>query len=354
MKSSLLFSASVLCVLSACGSDDSSPTNSVEDVQNLSSNADVPYSSANQVLSSGSQEGLPEVSSSSVATASPDPTSSTAQVSLEFTVEPVSSGSAYSCETSPMELGSGIKVVCDGEFVGNILDGNDATLYDKSLTYTDFVDVSKVYASLEAGEKAVFLLRHADRTSSTDQSGILTGLGELQSVSVGQKIAGAVDVAYFHSEIPRTLQTCHKIAQGRGQTEISHIALSELNGNWFVKDEAKYAEYLETAPSSYSLITNWAYSGEYADAHYDLAERAQQFVNEVVIAKMMANSSVSVAVTHDQMLVPLLIYVTASQIDLHYDDTRDWLNFLAGIAFVVGVDGNIRYIPIKGLDSGRL
>ena len=330
-------------VISACGSDDGSANPSGTDGQDLSSVAE-PMSSA---------EGLSQESSPSVTSSSSVSGSVPAKVEVNVVTEPVATGSAYVCTTQPMTIGSGVSVTCDGTFAGSISDKEDAAPYDPAAVYTDFVDIRKVYEARQPGEKLVLLIRHADRTKSTDKSGILTGLGELQSKSVGEKIAAGEEPLYFHSEIPRTLQTCQKIAEGRGQNEIKHVELAELNGDWFVSDAEKYAAYSESEITSYYLISGWAYEGKYADAHYDLATRGKQFVDEVVLAKMAANADVVVAVSHDQMLVPLLVYLTNAQIELNYNVAQDWINFLAGVAFVIKADGTVRYVPVKGLDSGR-
>lgn len=280
--------------------------------------------------------------------------SSVTDISIEFTTEAVSSASAYSCSTTPLVYGSGVDVTCDSVYLGSIMADSDETPYDPNQTYYDFVGIEKVFNSIQPGDKIAIVIRHAARTKSTDQSGILTGLGELQSIDLGKRLSSIGEPYYYHSEILRTEQTCHKIAQGRGQTEIKHVTLSELNGGWFVKDEEAYAILEEEAITVYDLISDYAYNGKYLEAHYELAPRAEQLINDVILGKMIASNPVSIAVSHDQLVVPLLVHATNAQIDLRYYESLNWLNFLAGLAVIVRADGSVQYVPIKGLDRGTL
>ena len=40
--------------------------------------------------------------------------------------------------------------------------------------------------------------------------------------------------------------------------------------------------------------------------------------------------------------------------NLRYFDTKSWINYLAGIAIIMGTDGKLRYVPVKGLSSGTM
>ena len=203
-------------------------------------------------------------------------------------------------------------------------------------------------------------MRHAHRTSSTDVDGVLTGLGYEQAITVGKQIAGTEEIKYWHSEIPRTMQTSMAIAQGRGQTEFSHVALKELNGGWFEKDHAKVEEYNATVSSSYDVVSRWAYNEypdptvNYNEGFYDLMERGAQFMNEVILAKVVPQSRISVVVSHDQMLYPLTIFATNRMLEMKHHEDKSWLNFLAGVAVIVHADGSIKYVPVMGLDEGTM
>lgn len=354
---SLAFAAATL--LSACGDDSSSsptsgnpapassaaaaPGENLPGDPNAGTNPDqggseqTPASSASQADAPGATEGA------SAPTVSAD--------SVVLKAEPVSSGSAYVCESTPLTLVSGMDISCDGAYIGQYREDTDATPYDPAAAYTDFVSISKVLASVQPGEKVVFLIRHADRYS-TAKGGLLTGLGEYQAIEVGKKLASEATPNYFHSEVLRTEQTAHKIAQGRGQAEINHTVLPELNGDWFIKDNDKLNAYGEASTGTYEVIADWAYNGVDADAFYDFETAGKKFVDDVVVGKMAAQGDFSIAVSHDQFIVPLLVYLTNRQIDLKKYENGRWLHFLAGVAFIIKPDGSVKFVPVKGLDAG--
>ncbi len=349
--------------LTACGDDSSSgpdnttPSSGIE--QPGSSDGTDPTSSAGPEgpLPGTSSDGIP-LSSSSTDPVGPTPTSSGTIDAVAFSTEVVVVPD-MGCTTEPASFGTGVKVTCDGKLMGNIMEDDDPTPFDPSAAaYADFVGIQKVFAALQPDEKVVFIMRHAHRTASTDVDGVLTGWGYLQGNDVGKKIASTEDIKYWHSEVPRTLQTCMAIAQGRGQTEISHVALAELNGGWFEKDHAKVEEYNATVPSSYEIISRWAYNEyndptiTFNDGFYDLETRGAQFFNEIILGKIAPQSRISVVISHDQMLYPLVIYVTNRQFEMRYHEDKSWLNFLAGVAVIVKADGSAKYVPLKGLDSG--
>lgn len=345
---------------SSSGPDNTTPSSGIE--QPGSSDGIDPTSSAGPegTLPGTSSDGIP-LSSSSIAPVDPGTTSSGSTMpTVEFTTEAVALPD-MGCVTEPVTFGSGVKVTCNGEFAGNILDDSDTSPFDpNAAAYTSFVGIKKVFAALQPTDKAVFILRHAHRTSSTDVDGVLTGLGYEQAISVGKLIAGTEDVKYWHSEIPRTQQTCMAIAQGRGQTTFSHMALKDLNGGWFEKDHAKIEEYNATVSSSYDVVSRWAYNEypdptvNYDEGFYDLMERGTQFMNEIIIAQVAAQSRISVVVSHDQMLYPLTIFATSRLLEMKHHEDKSWLNFLAGVAVIIHADGSVKYVPVMGLDEGTV
>lgn len=351
--------------LTACGDDSSSgPDNTTP-----SSGIEQPGSS--DILPGSSSDVTPDIpgssadlltgSSSSATPAGPELTTSSESSlpSVEFTTEAVNVPD-MGCVTEPVSFGSGVKVTCNGEFAGNVLDDSDTSPFDpNAAAYTSFVGIQKVFAAIQPTDKAVFIMRHADRTS-TAEGGLLTGLGYQQAIAVGKKIAGTEEVKYWHSEIERTLQTCMGIAQGRGQTTISHTALADLNGGWFEKDAAKIEEYNASVATTYDVVSRWAYNEytdptvNYNDGFYDLDTRGAQFMNEIILAKVAPQSRISVVVSHDQMLYPLVIYATNRMLEMKHHEDKSWLNFLAGVAVIIHADGSVKYVPIMGLDEGTV
>lgn len=364
MKKLVALPISVLAALAltACGDDSSSgpadnPTPSSALDQPSSSDI-LPGSSSDGIDIPGSSALPTETSSSSTDPVGPGQTTSSGSVTptVEFTTEAVVAPE-INCTTTP--AGAGVDVTCDGEYVGNIMDDDDPTPFNEAaITNLDFVGIQKIFASLQPTDKVVFVMRHAHRTSSTDATGVLTGLGYLQAQAVGAKIKSDEEIKYWHSEIPRTEQTCKAIAWGRGQATISHIALADLNGGWFEKNHSVVESYNASVPSSYEVISRWAYN-EYGDlgitfddGFYNLMERGQQFINEIVVGKIAPQSRISIAISHDQMLYPLAIFASNRQIDMRYHEDKSWLNFIAGIAVIIKPDNTSKVVLVKGLDSG--
>ena len=57
-------------------------------------------------------------------------------------------------------------------------------------------------------------------------------------------------------------------------------------------------------------------------------------------------------VSHDIFVMPLTVFGSRQQVALKYHKDYHWINYIAGVAVIVGVDNSVRYIPIKGADSG--
>lgn len=340
--------------LTACGDDSSSgPDNTTP-----SSGIEQPGSS--DILPGSSSDVTPDIPGSS---ALPTETSSSSTEpvgpSVEFTTEAVNvPDMGCVSEALPANIASGVKITCNEKYAGNILDDSDPTPFDpNAAAYTNFVGIQKIFATLQPTDKAVFIMRHADRTS-TAEGGLLTGLGYQQAIAVGKKIASTEEVKFWHSEIERTLQTCMGIAQGRGQTTISHMALADLNGGWFEKDNAKIEEY-KTTTNNYDVISRWAYNDyidpaeNFDEGFYDLMERGAQFMNEIILAQVAPQSRISVVISHDQMLYPLTVFATNRLMDMKHHEDMSWLNFLAGVAVIIHADGSVKYVPVMGLDEGN-
>ena len=361
MKKIALLPISLFAALSitACGDSESgNPVTPEGGSQPALSSEALPGSSDALPTSSatvpGSSETVPPASSAAVPASS-----ATVEAPVEFTTDAVAIPD-MGCTSEPLSFGSGVKVTCNGEFVGNIVDDSDPSAFDpNAAAYTSFIGIKKVFAAIQPTDKAVFILRHGDRTKS-EEGGLLTGLGYEQAIAVGKKIASTEEVKFWHSEIERTLQTSMGIAQGRGQTTISHVALKDLNGGWFAKDSEKINEYNATVPTTYDVVSRWAYNEytdptvTYNDGFYDLMERGAQFMNEVILAKVVPQSRISVVVSHDQMLYPLTIFATNRMLEMKHHEDKSWLNFLAGVAVIVHADGSVKYVPIMGLDEGTM
>ena len=217
MKKIALLPISLFAALSitACGDSESgNPVTPEGGSQPALSSEALPGSSDALPTSSatvpGSSETVPPASSAAVPASS-----ATVEAPVEFTTDAVAIPD-MGCTSEPLSFGSGVKVTCNGEFVGNIVDDSDPSAFDpNAAAYTSFIGIKKVFAAIQPTDKAVFILRHGDRTKS-EEGGLLTGLGYEQAIAVGKKIASTEEVKFWHSEIERTLQTSMGIAQGRG------------------------------------------------------------------------------------------------------------------------------------------
>lgn len=67
---------------------------------------------------------------------------------------------------------------------------------------------------------------------------------------------------------------------------------------------------------------------------------------------------VTIAISHDQFLVPWVAVVSNGQIDMKFHDHNAnfnyWLNNLAGIALIVNENNEVISVPVKGLNTGFL
>lgn len=210
----------------------------------------------------------------------------------------------------------------------------------------DFADVADVYRSLAANESVVFVLRHAERTNETGSKGHLTENGKAQAKNVGSKFADAGSMYFAYSGYTRTLETCESIAAGAGKAASPEV-LEGLDGNWFVR----------SGEPSIENLTSWAYTGNPAGSFYDLEERSQEFVSKYVLDRRARLGKVNFYVSHDMMVIPLTVYGSQKKVDLRFFDvmgTRNWLNFLAGVAVIFDGSGKVRYVPVRGLESGTM
>lgn len=255
------------------------------------------------------------------------------------------------CETAPYTFAPGFTVTCDGTFLGNLVEDSDTTPYDPAATYTDFVSLPKIFETLQQNESIVFLLRHGDRQSGSGSESVLTGLGKFQAQYVGSRVKSDEEFFFAHSNYKRTEETAENISIGKGQTNFNHKAMQELGGGWYTKDQDKLTAYEKDNINGQHVLSQWAFEGNFADAFYDLNERSEELINAFK-EKLVAYHRVSFAISHDQLILPFAAYATNKKIDLYYSDTKNWLNFLAGVAIIYKADGSINMVPVKGLDSG--
>jgi len=253
-----------------------------------------------------------------------------------------------------------------GEYDGQIKSGkinqDKSYIYDQSKRswreplpgeILEFDDVSDVLKNIAAGEKVIFILRHAERTDDTGKNGHLTDNGKKQSQSVGAKFKGE-EISFANSTYTRSYETCENVATGAGYAQLVSDTIPELDGAWFEKDESKFENYKNSDGGGWVVTSAYAYKGSYTDAFYPLKSRGEEFITEVVKPRFEKVNKVAVWISHDMLVVPLAVFCTDGKVNLRYFDTKQWINYLAGVAIIMGADGSIRYVPVKGLSSGTM
>lgn len=217
-----------------------------------------------------------------------------------------------------------------------------------------FTDLVQVYADLKASEKVVFIIRHSERTSETGASGHLTDNGKKYARELGARLAkvGTEDFYFGYSGYTRTYETCENIAQGKGQVNYSIVELPYMDGAWYVKDADKAEAYTNSDGGGWVVYSKYGFTGAYPDAFYDLETRSEQLLKGQILANIGSMKRVNVMCTHDYLVVPLLAYTTDGHANVRYYEKNRWVNYMAGVAMIISADGSVRYIPVKGLETG--
>ena len=219
-----------------------------------------------------------------------------------------------------------------------------------------FTDIAEVYASLKPNEKAVFIIRHSERTDETGVKGHLTENGKIYARNLGKSLAAIAneDFYYGYSGYVRTEETCREIAAGKGQQQYTLDILPYMDGAWYVKDEAKANDYVNSDGGGWVVYSKYAFTGAYEDAFYDLKTRSEELIKDNILAYIPTMKRVNFMCTHDYLVVPLLAYTTNGHANVRYYEKWRWVNYLSGVAMIISPDGSIRYVPVKGLESGTM
>ncbi|MBO4830453.1 MAG: SUMF1/EgtB/PvdO family nonheme iron enzyme [Fibrobacter sp.] len=226
-----------------------------------------------------------------------------------------------------------------------------------SLDENGFATVADVYKSLAANEKAVFIIRHSEREDDVSMETELTANGIKMAQDLGKTLKSSEDFSYITSGFVRTNETANNISKGRGESSLPKLITNyDITGNWFLKISAdslaKYATSLGLKGSSVELMARWAYDGEYPEVFYDLESRAKEFMQTVILKNLRKWNRISIMVSHDIFVMPLAVFGSQKNVALKYHKDYHWINFIAGLAVIISADNSLRYIPIKGADSG--
>ena len=331
---SLAFSGALLsaALLGACSDD----------------NATTPFVNTAATSSSSIQTIVPDQSSSSEAIITSSETAPVTQSSSSETLLPQSSSSATSipdpsCVETPV-----------------------ATIAFDSLGLADLADVFK---SVRCNEKAVFVIRHGERSDGdhtkyspltyweNETADSVAGEptdGVRQAIAVGKKLISADEFTYTHTKYLRTEQTCFYINQGRGQQPFPHDSTEIYSISWFKKDSERYDFYKDSTTNVRLVISGWAYDNLYADAFYDLKEKSEEIIKTHIAPDYASMNKFHVICSHDDFILPLSVFASNGTVNYRFHDpaSRHWPYFLTGVAVIIDDKNQIRYVPFRGLGIG--
>ncbi len=226
-----------------------------------------------------------------------------------------------------------------------------------SLDENGFATVADVYKSLTADEKAVFIIRHSEREDDVAIETELTANGVKMAQDLGATLKSDEEFSYITSGFVRTNETANNISKGRGEASLPKLITNyDITGNWFLKISAdslaQYATKLNMKGSSVELMAHWAYDGGYPDVLYELAPRAEEFMQKVILKNLSKWKRVSIMISHDILVMPLTVFGSNKKVALKYHEDYHWINYIAGLAIIIGTDNSMRYVPVKGAASG--
>jgi len=346
--------AALFALLAACD-DSSSSTSAGEDNPPASSESSVqpesaadPAESANSTGSAESTDSKPADSASSPSTES---SSSAATLSSHETTSSAKGESASSAEQkSSPSMSSPVSSATPTP-------SSAAPVTEVTLDKDGFATIADVYHSLAPTEKAVFIIRHSEREDAVTIETELTANGIKMAQDLGATLKSDEEFSYITSGFVRTNETANNISKGRGEATLPKLITNyDITGNWFLKitaDElAQYGTNLGMRGGSVELMSHWAYGEPYADALYELEPRAQEFMQTVILKNLSKWKRVSIMVSHDILVMPLAVFGSEKKVALKYYEDYHWINYIAGLAIIADEQNNLRYIPVKGAESG--
>ena len=220
-----------------------------------------------------------------------------------------------------------------------------------------FATVADVYKSLAPNEKAVFIIRHSEREDAVTIETELTANGVKMAQDLGKSLKSDEEFSYITSGFVRTNETANNISIGRGEASLPKLITNyDITGNWFLKISAdslaQYATALGMKGSSVELMAHWAYEGTYGEAFQELDAKAEEFMRTVILKNLPKWKRVSIMVSHDIFVMPLTVFGSKKKVALKYYEDYHWINYIAGLAIIIDEQNNLRYIPVKGAESG--
>ena len=174
---------------------------------------------------------------------------------------------------------------------------------------------------------------------------------------LGATLKSDEEFSYITSGFVRTNETANNISKGRGEASLPKLITNyDITGNWFLKISAdslaRYGTALGMKGSSVELMAHWAYGEAYPEAFYELEPRAQEFMQSVILKNLRKWKRVSIMVSHDIFVMPLAVFGSGGKVALKYYEDYHWINYIAGLAVIIDAQENLRYVPVKGAESG--
>jgi broad specificity phosphatase PhoE len=347
--------AALFALLAACDDSSSStsaggdnpPTYSESSVQPESA-AD-PAESANSTGSAESTDSKPADSASSPSTESSSSaaTSPSHETTSSANGEPASSADQKSSRSMSSPASSATQATSSAA----------EQPAEVTLDKDGFATVADVYHSLAPTEKAVFIIRHSEREDAVTIETELTANGVKMAQDLGATLKSDEEFSYITSGFVRTNETANNISKGRGEASLPKLITNyDITGNWFLKISAdslaQYGTALGMKGGSVELMSHWAYGEPYADVLYELEPKAEEFMQAVILKNLPKWKRVSIMVSHDIFVMPLAVFGSQKKVALKYYEDYHWINYIAGLAIIADEQNNLRYIPVKGAESG--
>ena len=226
-----------------------------------------------------------------------------------------------------------------------------------------FYDMGDVYKAVPKTSKIAFVIRHSKREKNnlgTESS--LTPIGIQMAQTLGAKLVGDEPFYYSSTNFLRTRATCEHIAAGRGETGIEVVTWDGINGSYFLTVPSDTLDaYVSKRGGNPKFIAMYSYGADYPAAlaptlstyFHDFFPRGTQFLSEVIVPNMPKWKRVSILVSHDMLVEPLVAFVSNRTINLKvFEDPYRWVNYLSGIAVIVDEAGAVTALPVRGDEVG--
>ncbi|SHK47803.1 histidine phosphatase family protein [Fibrobacter sp. UWEL] len=341
----------------------------------------VPVSSSSESIpviesSSSSSELIPESSSSS------DEPVLEVSSSSDVPVLEISSSSEEPVvlESSSSSVEPVLEISSSSEEVEEPISSSSEELSEQCLTIRNTIDkfnyLDDVLPCIRSNEKVAYIIRHAERNKSdTGHEGVLNDNGRTQARDIGSRLKNldyVGNIYFMHTNVYRTMETAMLIAEGKGQeysetqipyvydTGVDHEINMDLTDGYIIKDKEKFDACKSPQGWGWSAYSKAAYEEDDNEAckevFYDVDDRLNELVSTHFTYEKMHD--ITIAISHDQLLVPFVASVSQRQIDLrfhlHENDFDYWINYLTGIAIIVNENDEVTMIPVTALNDGFL